>query len=307
MPSTSTFLRAGARRATRRRPRSIRWPADYAARGLRVVGVDVLESARKAAVFRSEHRPELSRRHRHGSVAQPVRDQRAAGPRLHRPWRESCVRSWLVSSRPRRCAPTSKPFSVRRSSRAHQKAGPGRPRARCVYRRCARGGMCRRRRPGQRDDAPGQRRTRRAGVGNTVVRIYVPAGTQMNSIAKVANVPSPPAGGGMPGVGPNVTTATDGSGCDAAARRRFAGARHQRQRPHDHQSDGVGRSELERMHSVTGRLDVSARALASAREPIPARSAAPRSPLRSARPPTTCSTSPWAARPLPSSSFRLRR
>lgn len=55
MPSTSTFLRAGARRATLKRPRSIRWPAATRLRGLRVVGVDVLESARKAAVFRSEH------------------------------------------------------------------------------------------------------------------------------------------------------------------------------------------------------------------------------------------------------------
>lgn len=47
-----------------------------------------------------------------------------------------------------------------------------------------------------------------AGAGNTVVRIYVPAGTQTSSISKVANVQSPPAGGGMPAVGPNVTTAT---------------------------------------------------------------------------------------------------
>ncbi|MFZ0031774.1 MAG: hypothetical protein WAK84_07870 [Candidatus Cybelea sp.] len=45
------------------------------------------------------------------------------------------------------------------------------------------------------------------GVGNTVVRIYVPAGTQMNSIAKAASVPPPPTIG-VPGVGTNVATPT---------------------------------------------------------------------------------------------------
>ncbi len=101
------FCDAGARRATKRRPRSMRSPAAYAARGLQVVGVDVLENGRKAAAFRSEHRLELSRRRRHGSRYATSTDERAARPRLHRPKWESCERSWLASSRRRRCAPTS--------------------------------------------------------------------------------------------------------------------------------------------------------------------------------------------------------
>ena len=41
------------------------------------------------------------------------------------------------------------------------------------------------------------------GVGNTVVRIYVPAGSQINSaIAKPITLPPPPVAGALPGAVP---------------------------------------------------------------------------------------------------------
>ncbi len=97
----------------------------------------------------------------------------------------------------------------------------GRLRARCVYRRCARGGMRRWRRPGQRLDAPGGSAVAlRRGAGNTVVRIYVP-GRQSNEFGDCENrdvAVSARRAARMPcGAGPNVQTTATPLRFDAAA------------------------------------------------------------------------------------------